>query len=603
MFSLNSPKFYLRSKEGGLLAPTLINMEWLSLQPILPFLTHVLPAHLLYRSLMAHGFEDSLEVIEWIRGDQLQKILDFDIWEKSNEFDVEDICAHKVVSWFQAWLAIGPEFAAQRFLELEEETICLILSKIFHIIPEGVSTISEDVRENWWLTPDNKFFLRILENAEESFEILKPFVESLYSYNVRLAGSLFAYSCMLVRQETLEQGLRWRAGRLADEGFVPLEQAREVLRPKPLTDLKKTIEEAKLIQEKKKESANHISKSFLIDSKSSNRFHDDSEVFDSIVKLLTSFEPKDGAKFISLALKNENLKSLVGSQNELTESLNQNQAYFARTLEQLYDDEEVINEAAELLVAEAKNVILNLEFRNNSQEEPRLLIEKVMITLVDDDKQKLSHLKESISYLTNCVATVLESKWNDAAIGKSVLITRGAMNIGLELCLKMPEEYGLSLNKSSEVFNAIQCLETLGANFLFHLGWNLLFKVELKLAEKLVDLDANNLRFKGKLKTLRSIEFTDGTRAEVSLDKLVQALRFPEVSSWLCSCEEIFSTEFFFTLKALFHRVPQYSKILNEFSSSVTRETKPFETLTEVNSVFNFIENLNENLNHIDGSL
>ena len=42
------------------------------------------------------------------------------------------------------------------------------LSKIFEIIPEGVTHITEDIRENWWLTPDNRFFLRIRENPDEA---------------------------------------------------------------------------------------------------------------------------------------------------------------------------------------------------------------------------------------------------------------------------------------------------------------------------------------------------------------------------------------------------------------------------------------------------
>ena len=37
------------------LAPALLDIDWLTAQPLLPFLAQVAPAHLLYRSIMSHG--------------------------------------------------------------------------------------------------------------------------------------------------------------------------------------------------------------------------------------------------------------------------------------------------------------------------------------------------------------------------------------------------------------------------------------------------------------------------------------------------------------------------------------------------------------------
>ena len=584
MFSLNPPKV----NQGNMLAPTLIDFDWLAYQPMLPFLTQVLPAHLLYRSLLAHGFEDSLEVIEWIRGEQLQKILDFDLWEKSFEFEIEDISADKVLSWLQVWLAVGSEFAADRFLELEEETICLILSKIFEIIPEGVTHITEDVRENWWLTPDNKFFLRIRENADESFEILKPFLDCLYAHDIRLAGSLFAYSCMLVRQETLEKGLRWRANRISDQGFISAEEARRVLAPKKIIDLKKSVEEAKNIEIERTKAINKFSKFLFIDNDNSPKIEFSPEELDSVVKLLTSFEPEDGVKFMNIALGQEKLKTLVGFSNI--------------SPEQMYDDEDFINETAENILSVAKNVVLNLEFRSASKEEPHLLIEKAILLIAEEDKQKLSNIKESIAYLANCVTSGIESSFNYKSIANSVLVTRGAINIGLELCLKMPEEYRLKLRQQDSILNAVDCINTLGVSFLFHLGWNLLFKMEQSLVEKLKDLDLNSSEYRGKLNTSRSIKLSDNSTVQVSLEKLVSNLRFADIAKWLVSCEELFSNELYFTFKALLNRVPHYPKTLDGITSLyVTKEARPFETLEDVDSAFRFVSNLEQNLGHIRG--
>ncbi|MES2614871.1 MAG: DUF6178 family protein [Bdellovibrionota bacterium] len=572
--------FFLANEQRSLLKPTLVNFDWLACQPLLPFLTQVLPAHLLYRSLLAHGFEDSLEIVEWIRGEQLQKVLDFDLWEKSFEFEVEDVSANKIFSWLQVWLSIGSEFAASRFLELEEETICLILSKLFEIIPEGVTNISEDIRENWWLTQDNKFFLRIRENAEETFEILKQFVDCLYAHDIRLAGSLFAYSCMLVRQETLEKGLHWRAIRISDQGFVSSEQARNVLAPKKIIDLKKSIHEAKLLSVAREESSSKFSHLFYAEQQhASEKIVFSPDEFDSVVKLLTSFGVEEGIQHVNLALGAEKTRSLVGNANV--------------SLEQFYEDEDFIHEASENILAKVKNIILNLEFHSSKKEDANLLIEKAIIYIADKDKEKLYALKESIAYLANCVGTITN---NYNSVDKSILITRGAINIGLDLCLKIPEEYGLKLKHTDSILNAVDCIHSLGVDFLFHLGWNLLFKIETNLVEKFILLDSQHSNFKGKLNTLRSIKLSDSSTTQVSLDKLVSTLRFADVGKWLDSCEQLFSNELFFTFKALLSQVPHYPMTLNESSNYVTTETKPFETLEDVNIVFRFIENLEENL-------
>jgi hypothetical protein len=609
MFSLGVPKFFsvtleesnysnqlgsgsanhlvLKNQQSSSLEMNLIDFEWLACQPLLPFLVQMLPTHLLYRSLLSQGFEDSLEVIEWIRGAQLQKMFDFDLWEKTQEFGVEDVSFDKIMSWLQAWLAIGNEFAAERFFELEEETICLILSKIFEIIPEGVSAVTDEIRENWWLTPDKRFFLKINDTSSDSFEILKPFVDCLYAADIKFAGSAFAHASMLVRQEVLESGLRWRLGRIADQGFVPAEEARRVLMPKKIFDLKKFIEESKEIQHKHAKVTEKFSKcNLFLEQKETQELNYSDSDFESIVKLLTSFEPEEGVKYMSAALGSEQVKSISGNSSVPPE--------------QFYEDEDFINEVAEKIIVSTKNILLNLEFRTSKSQNSNLLIEKAIEVLSYEDKETFSFIKDSISYLANCVTSATERTLNFRAVTNSLLITRGAINLGLELCLKMPAEYGLDFESADEIKNAVNCLKNLGSNFLFHLGWNLLFKLELNLAQKIIKLDTENEKLKNKLSTNISIELNDKSKIYVTLDKLIQNLRFPDINKWLASNELLFSNEIFFTFKAIFSQVPMFPKTLQAASSNfVTKDVKPFENLSEVDKVFSFIENLSENLTHI----
>jgi hypothetical protein len=570
------------TQQNSFLAPTIIDFQWLTAQPLLPFIASNISPHLLYRSLLSQGFEDSLEVVEWIRGEQLQKVLDFDLWEKSRELDIEDVSAHKAFSWIQAWLSIDSTFAAERFLELEEETICLILSKLFEIIPEGINQISEDVRENWWLTPDNRFFLRIRENAEETFEVLKMFVDALYAHNIKLAGSVFAYSCMLVRQETLEEGLKWRSGRLADQGFVRPEEAREILSPKRLIDLKKTIQDARKREEEKQKAAKISSKSYLVSQENLVKPYIDSEEFGAISKMLNAMTPEEGCRFLVAGLGHSKVQIIAGSSNT--------------SLEQMYTDEDFLNEATENIIVTVKNIMAQLEFRFAQEKSAHLLIEHALMKISEHDKQKLLSLKESIAHLSNCVSSIQLTNYSQQAITASILVTRGAINLGLELCLKTPEEYGLNLQSDDIVLKCVEILSTFGVDFLFHLGWNLLFTLERKLAEKIIDLDNNHSLCSGKLETTRTIHLSDGSTMKIGLDKLISNLRFADVSLWLNSKENLFSSELFFTLNALFTRIPHFPKTLSGASLFVDTSSKPFETLDDVDAVFSFIENLNSNI-------
>lgn len=569
------------------LAPALLDIDWLTTQPLLPFLAQVAPAHLLYRSIMSHGMEDSIEVIEWIRGEQLQKMLDFDIWENSFEFQVVDISASKFMSWLRIWLEIGAEFAAKRFLELEEETIVLILSKIFEIIPEGVSQVTENMKENWWLTTDNKFFLRIREEDDDVFELLKPFVDSLYQYNARIAASIFAHAAMLVRQESLEFGLRWKAARLADQGFVSKDDALKILAPKKFEAIKQSIKEAKELEKKRNDALEKFSfrnSSSLVEDNNIN----DPEIYENMVHFLSSLEPEEGVRYMQLALGIEPLKEIAGSQNIAPE-------YF-------YEDEDFISETAENIIKICNKLLMRSEFINTRMlNKQGLLIEQAFYELTNRDLDKALYLKDRVARLSNIFVSGLMNSIDNEALGRSIAIVRGILNIGLEVCLLSPNEYGLNLDvKLNEIDKSISCIQLLGPEYLFHLGWNILISLQNDLAKEIVEIDLNHIDFKGKLKTIRKINISDSSSLDISLHKLVENQRYPDISMWLASIEVQLPTELFLVFEAFFGRVPMCSDLLSGEKiiggMKVNTTFKPFETLNEIEKAKVFINNFHHNL-------
>ena len=567
------------------LSPALLDIDWLTTQPILPFIVQAAPAHLLYRSIMAHGMEDSVEVIEWLRGEQLQKILDFDLWENSFEFQESDISNSKFLSWLRIWMEIGAEFAVKRMLELEEETIVLIMSKLFEIIPDGVSQVTEDVRENWWQSADNKFFLRIRDENNDSFEILKPFVDALYQYNARLAASVFAHATMLVRQESLEYGLRWKSARLADQGFVSKEEALKTLTPKKLELIIKSVKETKNLEKKRN---NALEKMQSFNNVTKNKVTNDPDLYENIVLFLSTLEPEEGVRYMQLALGSNQLKEITGSQNI-------DPSYF-------YEDEDFIAESTEKIIEECNKLLLRSEFKNSKViHKNSLLIEKAFYEYMQQDLAKAIQLKERVARLSNIFVSGLMSTIDNDALGRAISIVRGVLNIGLEHCLLNSNEFELEFHQNkNDIEKSISCIQLLGPEYLFQIGWSIILFLQKQLTEKIIHLDSFHEKYKNKLKTIRKIRISDSSVVEISLDKLVENQRHPDIANWLSSIEALIPMQLYLVLESIFGRIPMYSDLFSKDKmmgvKSVNPTFKPFETLQEIESAKEFIHNFHHNL-------
>lgn len=153
---------------------------------------------------------------------------------------------------------------------------------------------------------------------------------------------------------------------------------------------------------------------------------------------------------------------------------------------------------------------------------------------------------------------------NDS-MGRSIAIVRGALNIGLEVCLLTPSDYGLDLgSKKCEVEKSVACIRLLGPEFIFHIGWNLLLSLQGKVAKTLCKIDADHEKFRGKFKTIRHISISDSSPLEISLIKLVENQRYADISAWLSDIETIIPVGLFLALEALLGRVPMYPEFLSK---------------------------------------
>ena len=572
------------------LAPPILDMDWLIAQPLLPYLVQVTPAPVLYSSLMAHGLEDSLEVVEWIRGEQLVRLLDFDLWTAQPGLDVEDISTDKAMTWFRLWLEIGPEFAADRVFDLEEETLVSLFSKIFDIQPIGLSDKREEYGDEYWVTPEGRFALKPNDPDPETFEILHQLMRALYGKDVRLASSLIGHATMLIRQESLEEALRWRAARLADVGFVTPEEARHALVPRPLSlvreEVRNAIEKEKAVAKALNKSTSLLSESTL--ARMGNQ-EIDPELLAGVIHTLQQFDPDEGYQEIVKYLGQSEVILLAGSSQPMPELV--------------MEDADIVNEAAEKIVAECHRVLAfvqALPFRQKKNVE--LVIEEAFAQIAEDDVEKASLLKARVARISNTVLAAVQGGFENDALARVLTVTRGCLNIGLEMSLLDSESLGIAAARSPiRAEMAAEIVLQVGPEFLFQLGWQTLMGLEKSMAEALATLvDSNDERY-SHLKFKKNVVLSDGSEVSFNLEKFLQAGRFSEVRAWLSEIESDLDGAVHLVLSSVLNRIPLFPELLSVFDSESANPTlvsavpsarRAFCTVADVSSVQRFISEL-----------
>lgn len=563
------------------LAPPVLDIDWLVAQPLLPFLVEVVPASVLYRSLMAHGLEDSLEVLEWLQGEQLQRVLDFDIWSESSALQSEDISASRVVEWFRAWLEIGPEFAAERLFELDEETIVCAVTSLFEILPEGLGGTADEMSDDYVLTPDRKFHVKMRIQGEEEFEIAQQVVRALYGRDVRLASRVFAYSAMLVRQESLEDALRWRRGRLADQGFVDVQEARASLRLRSENALCDAIrahvkrEQAKVLdEEQRKLKFAKTEVAFMADI--------EPEMFDAVATRFRAMEPELGYRYISNLLEKGEIRRIVGSSAEDAESI--------------MADDDIVKEATERAILQSRAMLSRVYGMSSARsEQKRLLVERAIEVFPEATEGDLLDLKSRMARVSNTLSAALAPSdfLSGDVFHRALGIARGAINVGLEKVVQAPAEYGVELDPTEfEEVRAAWVLKSVGPEHLFQLGWQSIARLPVLMAEGFVALEKAQPRVFAFLGTRRQVRTSDSGVVEVSVDALVQAGRYVDVRKWIEGLEALLPAPAFWVASAILNRAPMFP----EAFESPTRSLRPFSTMAEVVMVERFVAFLEQNL-------
>lgn len=572
-----------------------LDVEWLIAQPSLPYLIQVLPTQMLHRSLHDQGLDDALEVIECIRGDALVRLLDYELWtskEGSTGFltSDEDISADRFLQWVKLWNEISPDFASERLMELDEGAIVGCLTALCEIVPVGLNRQQEELSDDYWMTPDNKFGLKIKTEGTSDFEVMHAFIHSLYKRDILTAQHVLAHSAMMLRDEALEEARRWRQGRLEDQGFVLGDEARALLAPKTHTQVVELIATALKTQQDLQRAQPSLSTNSMMIYETGLP---EVDAFDRVREYIRTIDAEVLRYEIERTLGNEELLQLVGNAQVQTE--------------QLIRDEDVVDCFIQKVTADAKALLMRLEVHNVKASRlharpSELLIDSVITKLSEADPSEAISWKTRLARVTNCVSSALGVAGEPSELGRMLASMRGCLNLGLENIVKKPENYGIASEKMEEESQfggkdrdlAYAIARAVGPEALFHVGWQILQQLASEALGKTIAMLEKTHQNGAEVSDKYSIQLSDGERVSLSVLQLLRRGRYLEVRKWLRQALTDSDPAVQHVLLSTVNRLPLFPIILKEEDGALKGgvEVKPYETTHEVEITRIFLANM-----------
>lgn len=193
-----------------------------------------LPPAQLYYSLVQRGVEDALDVLQHVSGEQLVKILDYDVWKEDR------LLAKEAYRWLKAFRHFGLESLAIRYRQLDEEyQLALIQGKVRVYDEEEIEKMPDHQRDQLLPLPCHQFFYEIVTDDKDDEEFIVALIESALATDIPYAYSLLAHSAYGVPNEAEAQLSRFRRARIEEDGFVTYEESIATLQPMKVDQLVK----------------------------------------------------------------------------------------------------------------------------------------------------------------------------------------------------------------------------------------------------------------------------------------------------------------------------------------------------------------------------
>jgi hypothetical protein len=187
-----------------------------------------LPASELYQIIADVGLGEAGELVALATPEQLRGCLDIEIWDRDH------LQTEALTPWLRALVEAGYEKVGEVWEKLDPELTALTLQRFTRIYDLTLEEAPPDNPEGPLLqTPDTFFVVEILAEDDDTVHLVQRLLDDLYRADP--TGVLTRHALMAARSEPTaeleDMSYRWRAGRMADLGYVDYYEALEVFRP------------------------------------------------------------------------------------------------------------------------------------------------------------------------------------------------------------------------------------------------------------------------------------------------------------------------------------------------------------------------------------
>ena len=172
------------------------------------------------------GLGEAGDLVALATPEQLRGCLDMEIWDRDRlQFDA-------AVPWLQALVEAGFEKLAEVWERLDPELAALILARNTRIYDHTLEEAADEDEERPMITTVDTFFTVVITaEREDEIRLVYRIIDDLYRGDMTLARHTLMSARSELTSELEEMSYRWRAGRMADLGYVDFYEALEVFRP------------------------------------------------------------------------------------------------------------------------------------------------------------------------------------------------------------------------------------------------------------------------------------------------------------------------------------------------------------------------------------
>lgn len=191
-----------------------------------------IPAQSLYVSMRRRGLASSLEVIELLSRDQLQTVLDFDLWE-GDRFAEE-----RIWEWLELPDVDNDLSILQRILSaLDLKFVCLLIAR--HVEAATFEDPTDNPPAPHFYTPDKGYTWINVSHEEESKQfLLARLLALIFETDANLFYKLLQLSTLHTPSALEEEGFEEKEKRLSAEGIPDRELAFSIHQPLSLAEVK-----------------------------------------------------------------------------------------------------------------------------------------------------------------------------------------------------------------------------------------------------------------------------------------------------------------------------------------------------------------------------